>query len=257
MLLALIFLLPSLNAFAGSFKAVPVKLSLDSRTKTAVLKVINEGEDKLTIQVEAVSWKQDKDGKDIYEPTKDIVFFPKIFTIDKNEEKVLRVGYSGKKVESAERTYRLFLQELPVSKPGEVAIKMALRMGLPVFIKPAKEVKEGSVEKAELSQGNLLVRIKNSGNSHFIVSKIKATGQDESGKEAFSKEAAGWYVLSGGSRVFAVEVPKDDCLKAKEIKVEAEAEKLAMNGSLQVDKTLCADRPKETPKGPKKEKEGK
>lgn len=249
-----VFISVPLIAEAGSFKAVPVRLYLDARTKTAVLKVKNDGDEKVTVQLEAVSWAQDSEGKDIYEPTKDIVFFPKIADIEKDQEKIIRVGYEGKKAEAsaAEKTYRLFVQELPVSKPGEVAIKMAIRLGLPVFVAPEKAVKQGVIEKMDISEGSLRVRVRNKGNSHIIIGRIKAKGIDEAGADAFAAESAGWYVLAGGARVFAVDVAKTDCLKAKEIKVEAEADKAVISGSLNVDKNLCTDKP--AAKEPKKER---
>ena len=247
-----------LIASAGSFRAVPVKLYLDARTKTAVLKVTNDGEEKVTVQLEAVSWRQDNDGKDIYEPTKDIVFFPKIADIEQGQEKIIRVGYEGKKAtapESTEKTYRLFIQELPVSKPGEVAIKMAIRMGLPIFVAPeTKAVKQGIIEKMALSDGSLTVKVRNAGNSHLILSRIKAKGIDGAGGEAFSAESPGWYVLAGSARGFAVDVGKADCLKAREIKAEAEADKVVITGSLNVDKNLCADKPKLASKEPREQR---
>ncbi len=239
----LLLLLP-LHAAAGNFKASPIRLYLDSKTKTAVLKVTNDGEEKVTVQLEAVQWQQDENGKDIYQPTKDIIFFPKIGDIEKGEEKIVRVGYEGKKNDAVEKTYRLMVQELPVSKPGEVAIKMAIRLGIPVFIKPVKEIQGRSIEGMSLSEGAVLVKVKNSGNSHLIISRLRARGLDSEGKEAFVKEAAGWYVLSGRTRAFAVDVPKEECLKAEEIKVEAEIERGLLEGKFAVDKNLCADKPK-------------
>lgn len=243
-------------AEAGSFKTVPVRLYLDARTKTTVLRVTNDGDEKVTVQLEAVSWAQDSEGNDIYEPTKDIIFFPKIADIEKGEEKIIRIGYEGKKagaIESMEKTYRLFIQELPVSKPGEVAAKMAIRLGLPVFVATEKAVKEGVIEKMDISEGSIRVRVRNKGNSHILLSRIKAKGIDDSGADVFAAESPGWYVLAGGARGFTVDMAKEECLKAKEIKVEAEADKAVIAGSLQVDKNLCADRPKAAPREPSNE----
>lgn len=237
--------LPSLAA-AGSFRAVPVRLYLDARTKTAVLKVANDGDEKVTVQLEAISWSQGSDGKDVYSPTKDIVFFPKIADIEKGQEKIIRIGYEGQKGASiaSEKTYRLMLQELPVSKPGEVAIKMAIRMGLPVFVTPEMAVKEGAVDKVALSDGSVAVSVKNTGNSHISISRIKAKGFDAAGAEVFSAETPGWYVLAGRTRVFGVDMAREDCLRTQEIKVEAEAEKAIYSSTLIVDRQLCADKPK-------------
>jgi fimbrial chaperone protein len=121
---------------------------------------------------------------------------------------------------------------------------MAIRMGLPVFVEPEKKLKDRKIEKLQLADGSLMVTIKNSGNSHFVVSKIKAKGRDESHTEVFTKEAGGWYVLAGATKTFAVDVPKEDCLKATEIKAEAEVEKDVIASSLKVDTNQCTDKPK-------------
>jgi fimbrial chaperone protein len=181
--------------------------------------VTNEGGEKVTVQLDAREWRQDESGEDVYEETRDIVFFPKMADIDKGEERIVRVGYQGQRALSREKTYRLFLQELPVTRPGELALKFALRMGIPIFIKPQKETMEWTIGGVGLSEGSLTVRVKNSGNSHFIVSKISAIGLDDSGKAVFSREMRGWYALAGASKPFAMPVSREECLRTKAIKV--------------------------------------
>lgn len=244
LLLPLLLLACPQWAAAGSFRATPIKIYLDAKTKTTVLKVTNDGGEKVTVQLEAFEWLQDESGKEQYNPTKDILFFPKIADIAAGEEKIIRVGYQGQKAGNIEKTYRLFLQELPVSSPGEVSVKMAIRMGLPVFVAPEKKLKDRKITQLELGNGSLNVTIKNAGNSHFIVGKIKAKGLDDAHAEVFAKEAGGWYVLAGASKTFPVDVTKEDCLKAIEIKAEAEVEKDVMEASTKVDAALCADKPK-------------
>ncbi|NOT98289.1 MAG: molecular chaperone [Sideroxydans sp.] len=244
LLLPLFLLVCPQWAEAGSFRAAPIKIFFDAKTKTTVLKVTNDGGEKVTVQLEAFEWLQDEAGKEQYNPTKDIIFFPKIADIAAGEEKIIRVGYQGQKVGNIEKTYRLFLQELPVSSPGEVSVKMAIRMGLPVFVEPEKKLKDRKIIKLELADGSLSVTVKNAGNSHFVVGKINVKGLDESQSEVFSKEKGGWYVLAGASKAFPVDLPKEDCLKASKVKVEAEAEKDVMTSTLAVDKALCADKPK-------------
>jgi P pilus assembly chaperone PapD len=151
----------------------------------------------------------------------------------------VRVGYQGQKALSREKTYRLFLQELPVSRPGEMALKFALRMGIPIFIKPQKETIEWVIGEVGLSEGSLTVRVRNSGNTHFIVGKISATGLDDSGKAVFSREMRGWYALAGASKPFAMAVSREECLGVKAIKVAVEVEKTGKETTLAVAKSMC------------------
>jgi fimbrial chaperone protein len=237
LLAALVLLLP-VTALAGSFKVVPIRLYLDARSKTTIVKVTNDGAEKVTVQLEAKVWGQGPDGRDVYTDTKDIVFFPKIADIEKGEERIIRVGYKGKP-SGNERTYRLFIQELPVTKPGEVALKFALRFAVPVFVAATNEVRERSIESAELKDGRVHVKVKNGGNTHFIVSKVRATGLNGSGKEVFNSETGGWYVLSGITKTYSVDVPEAECMKASAIKVGIEVERVLMDSELSVDKRGC------------------
>jgi fimbrial chaperone protein len=237
-LLILLLLFP-IQAIAGSFKVIPIKLFFDAKTSSAVLRLLNEGDEKVTVQLNAMIWSQDENGEDRYEPAKDIIFFPKIADIDKGGERIVRVGYQGPKSGTREKTYRLFLQELPVSKPGETALRLVLKLAVPIFIAPAKEIKERVIEKTELSSGRVLVKVKNGGNAHFIVSKIKAAGLDVSGAEVFSKEIGGWYVLAGAFRIFTIDIPEKECLKASLIKITAEAEGSGMDAQLNVNPVQC------------------
>ena len=75
-------------------------------------------------------------------------FFSRIFSIDKQDQRVVRVGL---KVPSAtnEKSYRLFIEELPPqAEPGKkgAQVLFVLRFGVPVFVRPDKEQLSGSIE---------------------------------------------------------------------------------------------------------------
>ena len=236
--MAFFFFWPSLS-HASALKVRPTKLLLAGGKKTEVLRVTNEGSDKVTVQVEAMKWVQGEGDKDVYEPTEDIVFFPKIFTVEKGREVLLRVGIKDRSATDSELSYRVFLQEIPVSRPEESHVRLALRLSIPVFIKPAKEVKEWSIEKAELSGDMLLINIRNGGNSHMTVEKIKATGLDASGQEVFHEEKSGWYVLPGVTRTFGVRLPGRQVLKPSAIRVSVEVGESKKEAKLDVDRSPC------------------
>lgn len=249
MLATLTFLFTFSHALAGSFKVVPIKVYLDAKAKTTVVKVTNDSDEKVTVQLDAKAWAQGPDGRDVYTDTKDIIFFPKIADIKPGEERIIRVGYKGKP-SATERTYRLFIQELPVTKPGEIALKFALRFAVPVFIAPPTEKTDRSIAGVELKDGSVNVRVKNNGNKHFIVSKIKAAGHKGSGKEVFNTETGGWYVLAGVTKSYSVDVPEAECKKSKTIKVSVEVGKESMSSELKVASALC-----KKPEAPKNEQQ--
>lgn len=226
-------------AHAGSFKVAPIKLFYDAKAKSAVLRVHNTDREKATLQLEAFKWTNSEDEQDQYTPTSDIVFFPKILVLEKDEEKIVRVGYRGEP-EKNERTYRLYLEELPVSKSGETAIKTVLRLGVPIFIAPIAPQRIGWVDKIELRAGVLGVTVKNIGNQHLLVTKLKASAVNSADTETFAKEVGGWYVLPGVARTFYIDFPKEACEKSKTVKLTIQVEQHAnLTAESELDPAQC------------------
>jgi fimbrial chaperone protein len=226
-------------AYAGALKVVPTTLFLARGKKTEVLKITNTGAEPVTIQVEAMKWVQGHEGKDVFDLTGDIVYFPKIFTVESGKNVLLRIGLKEAKIAEKEMSYRVFLQEIPVAGSGGSQLTLTLRLGIPIFIKPVKEQKEWTIEKAELSDDLLKINIKNTGTDHIIVGKLKARGLDTSNQEIFKREASGWYVLPDVVRSFPINIPGKECLNSAAIEVTAEVEGSHKETTLNVDKALC------------------
>lgn len=244
-----VILIPS-HAFGGAFRAMPLKLHIDSKSKTEVLRVVNEGAETVTVQIDAKHWSLDGAGQDIYGDAPDIVVFPKMATIQPGETQVIRIGYTGGPA-TREKTYRLFVQELPVSKPGETALKFAITLSLPVFVAPEQEIIKWSAEVEGLAQESLRVKVNNGGNRHVMIKKLIATGFDASGTIVFTQEAAGWYTLSGKSRLHTVNVPYQECLKAARINVEVQTKTSSKKMDLAVNKSMCTRKPETANKAAK------
>ena len=245
------------HLFAGAFQVMPVKIHYNAKKKSEIINVTNSGNEPLTVQLEIFEWTHNEKGEDTFTPTTDIVFFPKMVTIEPSGTKIIRIGYNGRLIVEKEKTYRLFIRELPVSKPGESKLTFVLNISIPVFLAPVKEEYKSSIEKVELSNDKLNVHVKNNGNTTIQVGKTVITGFDEANVETFSIDVSGWYVLPGLSRIFPFDIARDKCLKTKNIKVSAEIN--TSNGApvgarqekeLMVESNLC---PKEKP--PAKEKE--
>lgn len=230
---------PALSS-AGNFSVSPIRLNFDDGTKTGVVRVTNKGDESVTVQLNTKKWTQNESGADEYTETTDIVYFPKIVTIGREEERIIRVGYKGKTNVVSEKTYRLYLEELPVIKPGEMALKFALTIGLPIFISPAKEIKKTSLEKLAFSEGVLSVKVRNDGNRYINVGDITASGLDGKGREVFKTTGEGWYILAGSAKGFNVDIPEQDCQKAHKLDVTVEIEQSLLRGDLVLDKTQCA-----------------
>jgi len=232
---------------ASDFQIQPTALELNSNVKSGVLSVINNGNKKLNVQISVMEWTQDATGKDVYGETQDIVFFPKIMTVEPEEQRAIRIGLKGRSP-LQERTYRIFIEEIPApkkpsgEKPSEKIIAeltIAFRYAIPIFAKPVRLQERGIVEKLEMSRGAVKASIRNTGSIHIKLLKVKLRGKDTDGKELFSKEIAGWYVLQGMSRSYEAAVPREVCENLAKFEIVAEAENFNINGTLNVQKEMC------------------
>jgi fimbrial chaperone protein len=233
-----LLLLPSIT-FSGEWRVTPIRLDLGREAKSGVITVINEGTEKLHVQMKAFEWTQDAEGKDQYTETSDIIFFPKMIILEKNEQRIIRAGIKIPAV-AREKTYRLFIEEIPEPRKAEgVNVAIAIRFGVPIFVKPLKEEAKGEIEKIELSKGIFNTIVKNKGNLHFIINSINLKGRNITGKEIFSKELSGWYLLSGASRVYTTQIPAEICKDITKLDMEVKTNRVNLDGKLNVDKAMC------------------
>lgn len=240
LLLALAVLFSSIgSAFSGEWRVTPIRLDFDKGTKSGVITITNDSAEKVRLQIKATEWVQDGEGKDKYTDTSDLVYFPKMMILDNKEEKVLRAGIKATEVKK-EKTYRLFIEEIPEPGTAEGSrVAIALRFGVPIFIKPEKEENKGEIEKVEMSKGVFKTVVKNLGNVHFMISSVNIKGKNKAGDEIFSKELSGWYLLNGTSRPYTTQIPQDKCSELERLDVEIKAKEFNLNGKLDVDKAMC------------------
>jgi fimbrial chaperone protein len=234
---SVLFLIPF--AFAGQFSVSPIRLDFDRHIKSGSITVLNQGTEPLDLQMRAMEWTQDAEGKDQYAETNDIIFFPRIMTLQGGESRILRMGIRLPAT-LKEKTYRLFLEEIPNLKKTEgTQVAIAVRFGVPIFVKPIEEKPRGEVEKIELSKGNLRIVIKNIGNVHFLIDKIYIRGKNASSQYVFSKELNGWYLLSEDSRLYTTSISQEDCMNIKQIDVEIKTDQLSLDKRFDVSKSMC------------------
>lgn len=211
------------SGFAATLKVSPMRFTLNDKKKIAALEVVNQGNEAVAMQLGAVAWTQDEMAKDQYAPTKDLVFFPKIIKIRAKGHRVIRIGYRGPPAGAAERTYRLVLQELPVSRSRSMKLRMLLRMTLPIFIEPKKEDKRIEIGNITLSDRKLTAEVKNLGNRHYIVRQVVLQGLDGSGKTTFTKRVSGWYILHGITKTYIQKITREQSKNTMKVRVDVTA----------------------------------
>lgn len=227
----------ALPVAAGNFGVSPISLDLDRNAKSGAISVSNDDADPLRVQIRLFEWTQDAVGKDEYRESEDLIYFPKLMVLDKEQQKLVRVGLRTP-AGAQEKTYRLFVEELPgpplPGAPPGARVVMKVRFGVPVFVKPAMPEVHGEIEKIEMTKGMLRVVVRNTGNVHFVVSALAVTGGG-----AWSKEVPGWYLLAGRSHEYAIPVAPEMCKKLARIDVTAKTEQFELKGALDIAASMC------------------
>ena len=227
---------------AGEFSVNPIRLELGAVAKSGVIGVRNEGKSKLSFQLQAMEWTQDATGKDQYADTSELIFFPKIMSVEPGEEGLIRVGTKIATVPT-ERTYRLFIEELPgiVKTPeGRSAqINVLIRFGAPIFVIPLKPQDNLEIEGFELTKGVLTVSAKNTGNRHQVVEGIQLKGSDARGNEVYALNLADRYLLTGTAKSYTASIAPDQCTKIASLAIEFKTDKRSVSRKLDVSRAMC------------------
>ena len=247
-ILSSLFLLCSLvgvvsSADASSFTVNPIRVSLSGKSQSALLTLQSQSNEEIRFKVLVQEWKQSPQGEMQLKDTKDIVVYPGLLTLAPNEERKLRIG-STVPAGTVERSYRVFVEELPPLKAPQTAskseVKVLTKMGVPIFVSPAKPMAAGTVEGMALAKGKLAFTVKNTGNVFFLVQSVRVKALTSAGASTFEKNVEGWYVLAGGTRVWEVEIPKDACAKSKSLTVEVHSAEVDVSGHMDVAAAGCA-----------------
>ena len=190
-------LLAQTHVRAAGWEIDPVRIELSPQQQTAALTVKNNSDQATSIQIQAVEWSQ-HEGKDVYNPTKELLVSPPIFTIAPKSEQVIRVALRRQADSTKELTYRISLQELPPKQTSNfMGVNVALRVSLPVFVQSEKGVTEPKMawDVSRMPENQLKVVLRNTGDTHVQISDfaLYVPGSNS----PIADEAGSSYVLSG------------------------------------------------------------
>ncbi len=221
------------NTLAASFSVKPTRIFFKDVHQT-VLTVGNAGDKEVFIQTELMTWAQ-QEGKDVYTSSRDVLVSPPMFKVPAGGEQTVRIRFLGDRSTKVERTYRLFLQEVPQqSKSDQATISATLKMGVPIFIQPEKSDLAQFEWRAMRSAEGASVQVSNTTNSHIQFTALKLSTQSG---EVLIDEKVFVYVLPGQTYRWDVKLkqplPKGKLLlqassDRDEIKATIEADSVAV-----------------------------
>ncbi|MEH2161922.1 MAG: fimbria/pilus periplasmic chaperone [Nostoc sp.] len=230
------------KAGASNFRVFPIQVAFTSKVSSQVLNVHNESNETLRFQLHTYTWKQNAKGEMQLDATEDIVAFPGLFTLKPGQQRLVRVG-TLIPVSPIEKTYRIFIEELPPEKkPNQepTGISILTKIGIPIFLQPSKQIVEGGMENIVVSKNQINFQVKNTGNVHFITQKIRVQGLGEGDKTVFDRQRNGWYILAGTSQSYDLKISQQECSKTRTLVIEVKTDNKVFTEKREMPKGACS-----------------
>jgi len=190
----------AVDAWAGAFSVNPVRVELSAQRSSAVVQVENSSSNEVTIEARTFAWSQ-PEGKDQLSPTREVIVTPQVFRLKAGATQLVRIGALRKPDPHKEMYYRLMLEEIPPPPlPLAKGLQVALRISMPVFLKPPIEAtdKVYVIIRRENSQ-QLRLSFTNSGNASAALSHLMVAYEDTP-EQAIAGQSGVTYLLAGQLR---------------------------------------------------------
>ncbi|MDF4003693.1 molecular chaperone [Luteibacter sp. PPL552] len=199
---------------ASGLQVAPIGLRLTGDTPAQALWLTNTGADPIHAQVRVFRWTQ-HDGKDLYEPSGDLVVSPPMTTIAAGSRQMVRVIRQAAPPDGVEASYRVIVDELPIDTPKGLAF--VLRYSIPVFVAPKDDASVRATLDAtwtDTPDGPRL-RVRNEGNGHAQIANLVHV--DSQGHRMVVLPGLVGYALPDSAMSWAVppHVPREGTWKAR------------------------------------------
>ena len=228
-------------AWASSFSVNPTQIFLTPRATNALLTLRNESDEPLRFQLTAFGWDQSPQGEMKLVPTQEVVFFPALLVLAPKESRNVRVGVTMPAA-AAEKTYRIFVEELPPLAPSDspAAVRVLTKMGVPIFVQPARIRPEAGLRDLAVKNGVFTFEVGNSGNVHVLPQSVRVRALSRAGDVLLDKSMEGWYILAAGTRAYDLKLPAPECQGIAALTVDVQLGATSLKERLEVPAGACA-----------------
>ncbi len=222
---------------AGALAIAPLRVDLGGRATNGTVTITNAGDVVVDCIASAQRWTQNENRSIVLEPAPEMAIFPRSFTLQPGEKRMLRVGTLLAAGE-VERAYRLSIVQLPGEAIGaRSALQFTTRFSVPVFVTGTGQSAGPIPEAVSIKNDALSLVVRAAGARHTFVRQnyISAYGSD--GSLVASTTVPGWYVLSGAGQRFGTTLPHGACRRIARVRLRVVDD----NGTV-VERMLTPDR---------------
>lgn len=182
-------------AVAGTFQISPTLAEVPADASTATFRLINPMSTPLTVQVEAVRWRQ-QGNESSFGKADDLIIVPPLVRIAPGKTQLVRIAHRNRD-KSVEMAYRVRFHEVPAPPPpGFVGVQTALKLDVPLFFSPTSSRGELEWHAERNPDGKLELSISNTGTRFARFAEIEL----QKGGKATGRMQGPLYVLPGNTR---------------------------------------------------------
>lgn len=227
------------RVLAQGIQVTPIQVELTERARTAIVTLHNLGTEPVRVQVTAFAWDESPRGDMQLSRTKDVTFYPGLFTIGAGQKRNLRIATSAA-VADVEKTYRVFVEQLPGGPDASrTTVRMRMRIGIPVYLEPRERSPAADLSPVHRDGRKISFVLRNTGNVRVRPASVKLAGKDEKDQVVFELPLSGWYVLAGGERIFEAEAPREGCARVRTLSAEVGLEKSTLRAQTPTPDGAC------------------
>jgi fimbrial chaperone protein len=202
--LALVLLTWAGAAHAGSLRVGPTLIVLDREHPVSVVRITNNNAITTAIDVRASAWQQ-ANNEDAYSETQELIVTPPVFDLAPGETQTVRIGLNplaNRGGEVFERSFRVFVAELPDPRRSAATMQMLMRVGIPVFVAGHDAAANLAWQMTQSEAGIWRLEATNRGSAHTRVLDVDL----KSAGVAIAADLKGGYVLPGATRSWTLPV---------------------------------------------------
>lgn len=192
---------------ASGLQVAPVSLTLTPAQAADGLWLSDTGADPLHAQVRVYRWTQ-RDGKDVLEPSRDLLISPPMLEIAAGDRQLVRVIRAGAPPSGTEGSYRVIIDELPANT-GKRGVQLVMRYSLPVFVKPTGPETSPRLHWSVSRQadGLAVLEVSNTGTEHAQLAMVSFV--DHAGHRTELAPGLLGYVLPGATMHWTLKAPAE------------------------------------------------
>ncbi len=200
--LKIILLFASCSVSATTLEVTPVQLSLHS-TQIGVLKVTNRSNKATFLQLYLVRWQQ-RNGKDLYQASHDVLMTPPLFKLPAHETQVVRFALRRPFFSNLQQTYRLHIKEIELGKHNKLGQQLYFLMdlSLPLFIQPQRINQQFIWSMKSFDSDHIQLKLYNDGNVTLFLKEWQLINEKKN--LMLAKKSTFTYLLPGQSHRWVV-----------------------------------------------------